>query len=558
MYRLIYQDGEAPQSYSFSGGEVLIGRSPDCQVVLKDFGISRNHARIIADEDGVRIADMKSKNGTQVNGVPIVEAPLKDGDRILLGKFQLTFSKTLEGQVVLDDEKPLQEEAGTIIRSVGELSKLLSAEGDSALPAAARATKAPADLQEIQKSNRILKVLTKVAETLIAVRPVEEVLQQVMDIVFENMPADRGSLMLIEGIDGQKLTPMARKFRNPAGEQKIVISKTIADRVIKDRVSILTSDAQVDARFSAGDSIRFHGIKSAMCAPLWNKDQVIGIIHVDSPMLTNCFDANDLDLLTALANYAAVAVERARLNQKIIAEEKKRERLGRFLSPQVTSRILATSESQSETLGVPEEKIVSVMFADIVGFTTMSENMSPAAVALLLNDYLSRMTDVIFKHEGTLDKYIGDAIMAVFGAPLDMPDHAIRAIRAGLEMQQRLEEFNAERTEGPKLRIRIGINSGKAVAGEIGSINKKEYTVLGDTVNTASRLESSVAKPDMVVIGANTLKMVEGRFETNYLGEVALKGKQHKVGVYQVVSEVQGITQSHGTPASPTVTASEV
>ena len=113
-----------------------------------------------------------------------------------------------------------------------------------------------------------------------------------------------------------------------------------------DRVSILTSDAMVDPRFGAGDSIRFHGIRSAMCAPLWNKDQVIGIIHVDSPMLTNCFTVNDLDLLTALANYAAVAVERARLNQKIVAEEKKRERLGRFLSPQVANRILAASDTQ--------------------------------------------------------------------------------------------------------------------------------------------------------------------------------------------------------------------
>ena len=214
-------------------------------------------------------------------------------------------------------------------------------------------------------------------------------------------------------------------------------------------MSILTSDAQVDPRFGSGDSIRFHGIRSAMCAPLWNKDQVIGIIHVDSPMLTNCFNLNDLDLLTALANYAAVAVERARLNQKIVAEEKKRERLGRFLSPQVTNRILATSESQGAALGVPEVRDVSVLFADIVGFTTMSEKMSPAAVSLLLNEYLSRMTDIIFKYEGTLDKYIGDAIMAVFGAPLDMPDHAARSIKTALEMRDRLEEFNAERKEGP-------------------------------------------------------------------------------------------------------------
>jgi adenylate cyclase len=356
-----------------------------------------------------------------------------------------------------------------------------------------------------------------------------------MDIVFEHIPADRGFLMLYE--DGfEKLVPMTVKHRTPPKEEhgKISISKTIVDRVTKDRVSILTSDAMVDPRFGAGDSIRFHGIRSAMCAPLWNRSEVIGIIHVDSPMLTNCFNLNDLDLLTALANYAAVAVERARLNQKILAEEKKRERLGRFLSPQVTSRILATSESQGFGLGVPEVKEVSVLFADIVGFTSMSETMSPAAVGLLLNDYLSRMTDTVFKFDGTLDKYIGDAIMAVFGAPLDMADHAANAIRCALEMRERLEEFNADRKEGPTLNIRIGINSGNAVAGEIGSINKKEYTVLGDTVNTASRLESSVAKPGMIVVGENTFEATKELFELRSLGKATLKGKQKEVAVYAV------------------------
>jgi adenylate cyclase len=540
MYRLIYQDGDSPLTFTFASGEVVIGRSPDCQIVLRDFGISRNHAKVVVGEDGVcRILDLKSKNGTQVNGVQVVEAPLRDGDRILLGKFEITFSKALESKVVLDEAKPLSEEAGTIIRSVGELSRLLTGAAAVAAPVDDRK---PADVQEIEKSNRILKVLTKVAETLIAVRPVEEVLHQVMDIVFEHMPADRGFLMLeeTEGAELGKLVPMVVKHRSPgAGEAKITVSKTIADRVMHDRVSILTSDAMVDPRFGAGDSIRFHGIRSAMCAPLWLKDEVIGIIHVDSPMLTNCFTVNDLDLLTALANYAAVAVERARLNQKIVAEEKKRERLGRFLSPQVASRILAASDAQGAELGAPEVREVSVLFADIVGFTSMSEKLSPNVVALVLNDYLSRMTDVIFKYEGTLDKFIGDAIMAVFGAPLDMPDHAERAIRTALEMQERLSEWNAERKEGPHLRIRIGINSGKAVAGEIGSMNKREYTVLGDTVNTASRLESGVAKPGMVVIGENTFKMVEGLFDCRSLGTFSLKGKELEVLVYQVAGTAE-------------------
>jgi len=550
MYRLIYQDGDTPQAYTFTEGEVTIGRSPDCQIVLKDFGISRTHAKLIADEEGVRIQDLKSKNGTQVNGVPVVEAPLKDGDRILLGKFQLAFSKTLEGKVVLDEAKPLSEEAGTIIRSVGELSKLLSDTGQREAAGLAE-KKVSADVQDVEKANRILKVLTKVAETLIAVRPVEEVLQQVMDIVFDHVPADRGFLMLSE--DGSdKLIPMVVKHRNPssATDGKISISKTIADRVTKDRVSILTSDAMVDPRFGAGDSIRFHGIRSAMCAPLWNQDHVIGIIHVDSPMLANCFTLNDLDLLSALANYAAVAVERARLNQKIVAEEKKRERLGRFLSPQVTARIIATSESQGMALGVPEVKDVSVLFSDIVGFTTMSEKMSPAAVSLLLNDYFSRMTDIIFKYEGTLDKYIGDAIMAVFGAPLDMPDHCVRAIKAALEMRDQLEAFNAEHKDGPTIRIRIGINSGKAMAGELGGMNKKEYTVLGDTVNTASRLESSVAKPMQVVVGENTYNATKAHFDFRSLGPATLKGKERTVEVYEVLGPIGMAAGATSTPPS--------
>src|SRR5258707_1985382 len=127
MHGLIYRDGAPRQASRFTEGEVTIGRSPDCQIVLKDFGISRTHARLFADEEGVRIQDLKSKNGTQVNGVPVVEAPLKDGDRILLGKFQLAFSKTLEGKVVLDEAKPLSEEAGTVNRRVGQLRQPLSA-----------------------------------------------------------------------------------------------------------------------------------------------------------------------------------------------------------------------------------------------------------------------------------------------------------------------------------------------------------------------------------------------------------------------------------------------
>ena len=190
--------------------------------------------------------DLKSKNGTQVNGVPVVEAPLKDGDRILLGKFQLTFSKSLEGKVVLDEAKPLSEEAGTIIRSVGELSKLPRRRGGAGLPAAPTAQEGAGDVQEIEKSNRILKVLTKVAETLIAVRPGRG-----------GAAAGHGHRVRAHARRPRlpdarrrgrpdKLVPDGRQApqrRRAATRARSPISKTIADRVMKDRVSILTSDA---------------------------------------------------------------------------------------------------------------------------------------------------------------------------------------------------------------------------------------------------------------------------------------------------------------------------
>jgi adenylate cyclase len=531
MFRLTYQDGDTPQSYTFSSGEVTIGRSPECQVVLKDFGISRTHAKIVVAEDGLRIVDLKSKNGTQVNGVPVVEAPLKDGDRILLGNFKLTLTKALEGKVVVDEGKPLSEEAGTIIRSVRELSKLLAPAEAPIAPAAEEKT-TTTNVEQIERANRILNVLAEFSQKMMLL-DVDEVLERVMDIVFEHIQAERGCLNLHD--DSGKLVPMVVKNPHSSGEQgKITISKTIVDRVMAEKVAILTQDAQVDPRFGSAASLVLHGIQSVMCVPLYSKDQVLGIVYVDSNLRTNMFTPNDLDLLTALGTYAAIAIERARLNQKILNEEKKRERLGRFLSPRVADRVLSTSESQGADLGAPESKDVSILFADIVGFTSMSERMSPNAVALLLNEYLSRMTEIIFKYEGTLDKYIGDAIMAVFGAPLDMKDHAERSIRAALEMRERLEEFNSERRETP-LKIRIGINSGKAVACEIGSINKKEYTVLGDTVNTASRLESSVATPMAIVIGENTYEQVKHLFECKSLGARPLKGKEKVVSAYEVL-----------------------
>jgi adenylate cyclase len=267
-----------------------------------------------------------------------------------------------------------------------------------------------------------------------------------------------------------------------------------------------------------------------MCAPLWHGERdVIGVVYVDAS-LTQRFSATDLDLLTALANFAAVAIEQARLTARVNEEIRRRERLQRYHSAAVVNRIFEAG-ADIDTPFFAQERDVSVLFADIAGFTALSETLTPAQTAVLLNGFFERMADAIFEHEGTLDKFIGDAVMTVFGAPLDQPDHAVRAVRTAHSMQKALARLNAESSSVP-LQIRIGIHSGMARAGDIGSVRRREYTVLGDVVNTASRLESTVAKPGQIIISKATRERLDDTFSVKPLGPVTLRGRHEPVEVF--------------------------
>ncbi len=175
------------------------------------------------------------------------------------------------------------------------------------------------------------------------------------------------------------------------------------------------------------------------------------------------------------------------------------------------------------------------MFADVVDFTPRCESLEPRQVAELLNRYFSEMADVIFRHEGTLDKFIGDCLMAVFGAPLSTDDHTMRGAAAALEMRDALTALNEPRSPDSRLQFRIGMHSGKVVAGDIGSIRRSDYTVLGSTVNLAARLESSVAQPGQIVISDTTNEALQGRFETRAIGSYRPKGLSCDVTCYELL-----------------------
>jgi adenylate cyclase len=184
-----------------------------------------------------------------------------------------------------------------------------------------------------------------------------------------------------------------------------------------------------------------------------------------------------------------------------------------------------------------QEKEMTILFSDIRGFTTMSEGLQPKELIRIMNNYFSAMTEEILRHDGIIDKYIGDAIMAFWGAPLDDPNHATKALEAALAMVERLKKINLDfKAQGdPEINIGIGLYTGLAVVGNVGSNLKVNYTVLGDTVNTASRLEGQTKEYGVkIILGESTKNRAQGNYQFKSLGSTKVKGKEIPINIYTV------------------------
>ena len=214
------------------------------------------------------------------------------------------------------------------------------------------------------------------------------------------------------------------------------------------------------------------------------------------------------------------------------------EALGRYTSAELVRQLMEHPEHLSLEWG--ESREMSVYFSDIAGFTTISEGLRPEDLVALLNDYLTAMTDIVLSSGGVVDKYIGDAIMAFWGAPLPAPDHALKAVRCAIAMRKKCDELRANWKDrfGHEVFARAGVNSGTAVVGNMGSKHKYNYTVMGDMVNLASRLEGA-NKPygTFLMVSETTVAKLDGAFEVRELDRIAVKGKDKPVTVYEVLDE---------------------
>jgi adenylate cyclase len=468
---------------------ITVGRGDAANVKITSNAVSRVHARFFLKDGQVLVQDMKSMNGTTLNDAPVVvPTPLAPGDTVLLGEVPVQWigeapsgaSQTASGphgrahtEARIAMEERAFDTSGSIMVPHTTLEDLL---------ARAPSTHAPAEVEAL------FQRLASMAGKLLGAAGLPELLESVMSLISAQIRCQRGFILLADA--SGELVP-EHVWEERPGAITTPISRTIARTAMKDKVTILTTDARVDPRFAAGESIKIHGISSALCAPLIVDTQALGVIYLESSLNKGGFKREDEHLLSAMANFAAVGIQRER-------ETRFRQRLERYHSPQVVSEILRAAQNLDAPILQARRCEISVLFADISGFTRMSEGMEPLELAS------------IFLRGGTLDKYIGDAIMAFFGAPAPDPEHALHAVEAARAMQQALKALNECRPEGyPELRMRIGINSGAAFAGDIGCEKRMDYTVMGSTVNLASRLESGVARPGQITIGPRTAELLK-------------------------------------------------
>ncbi len=327
------------------------------------------------------------------------------------------------------------------------------------------------------------------------------------------------------------------------GERRDAIRETpvpredpLVDLLAREKKLVTMYDVAEDPRFadvreSCGG--RFAELGASMAIPVLYQGEVKGILLVGHKKSGQFYTREDVELLTTLASHGAVAIENANLAEQMKKEEAVRTSLSRYLSPQIVDRIVQ-NDVQVDLGG--DRKVVTVLFSDIRNFTSITESRPPDQSITILNEYFTSMAETIFEQQGSLDKYIGDAIVAVFGSLVTVENPARNAVAAAVAMMNRLPELNRRWEErfGFSMNIGIGVNTGEVFLGNIGSPERMEFTVIGDAVNVASRF-SGLAKAGQVLVTRETLKHLGTDFRIREHPPAAVKGKSGKLEVFEVL-----------------------
>jgi adenylate cyclase len=389
------------------------------------------------------------------------------------------------------------------------------------------------DPKQLRLDYERLRITWELTRDIGLERDLDKLIDKILLALFKFTKADRGVILLRD--DDGSLHPRAARRRDGT-EAPIQISSTILNHVIKERASVLSHDASMDFASSKGKSMILNRISSAMVVPLVHEKEkeVLGAVWLDAESIAQ-FQPKDLEIITSVAGQAAMFLENIILAKKVEQEIVLRDRFARLVAPNVAD-LMISGKLEVKKGGQLQE--LTVFNSDIRGFTAMSEGTSAETIVEMLNEYFELMVETLFKYEGTLDKFMGDGIMAFWGAPLAHPDDPIRCVQCAIDQMEVLGRFNRERIASGKhpLAVGVGIHTGPGVVGYVGSSKALSYTVIGDTANTSARLCGSAAS-GQIVISESTLACIGGRFDIEEIESQSLKGKEKPMRRFNVLRE---------------------
>lgn len=534
--RLVRLGGGPGQQEIELGDVTTVGRQPTNTLQIVDRLVSKEHA-VFSRKPGSNtyvLRDLDSRNGTYCNDV-LVEGSmtLGDGDTVRIGSTSWRYVAPDEpASQAPAAAPPVEEEPPASIHATVQLDLLR----DFA-PA-----ELVADVTTLKLDYEKLRLAYTLSGDLHALKDIESMVDKILGRIFEWLPVDRGVVMMIDSsMKGDhevvdRLKNFAVRVRPGVGwegtTEDVRVPSSILRQAVGRREAVLSTDARMDARFS-GQSVVLQGIRSSMTVPLIANERVLGVLHVDSLISTGLFTEKDLSALGAVARQASIGIDNVLMQRKIREETAARESLSRMLSPNLVDQIVS-GELPMEKGG--SLRRVSVLFSDVRGFTNLTERTPPAEMVAMMNDYFERVTNAVFKHQGTLDKYIGDAVMALWGAPVASAEDEARAVHCAIEMQQIVNEFNEEREARGEVPIGVGIGiaTGQLIAGYMGSTQTLSYTVLGRGVNLSARL-CGMAGPGEVLLAPATWEHVQDKVDVEVLEPIKLKGIIDMVAPRRVV-----------------------
>lgn len=566
MPRLIIdRPGQRSRVFEVFGDQpIAVGRGNSNGLLLDDPSVSRTHA-VLHPASGGRwqIIDQGSANGLQVNGKRVREAILRPNDEVVLGNFTLRFEEAEHQALVTQAAAKLPPRLAEALseRAPGGFYARAAAIHQSPPGAAERRVDLPGRIKFLEHESRLLTLLYRVNRVLSELNSVEDVCERVLDLILEIDGTERGYAMLLDESSmghgefkrgDYNFQPAIIRYRDePAaigGPERpgLVLSQSVVRQVMEGCVPLLVTDAQADPRFSVSESVVLSRMQSAMCAPLGNKDRCFGLLYVDNLSRRGTFSQEDLNIFAVIAAQAGLAIERVRARTEVMQQKLKLTALERFLSPEVAQKVV--KDAADLRLG-GENQRVTLLFSDIRGFTTMSEKMAPEQVVEVLNGFFFKMTDLVFAHQGTIDKYLGDGLMCLFGAPFPRERAAYAAVLTAIEMQRSLVELNRAESR-PPLRMGIGINTGQVIVGYLGTPHRMDYTAIGDAVNVAARLTSQ-ATPDQILISAATHGEIGDQIPARRLDPMKVKGRNEPIDVYEVLWREFGSAKMPSSSAVP-------